>query len=230
MSFTDQTSGTIQAAPEGAKPGLAAVEASRLIAYAAQLGLVHDISQPLSAIRNFVYVLKLSAPQLPVEQRSLIAGLDAEIERAIAVMRAVERPEPEEPGTCDLAHALADAMGLFALSSDPRPGIVMAVPDKPMIVTGSVPVLGKVLFSLIEIAAAGGAAARVSLKAEGGDALAEIDAGVPQVPDVGCRGLGLLLCSRIAVMLGGSLGKERKESGGTFIRLRIPFASAGGQS
>lgn len=226
MSLPPQTFGTIPAAPEGAGPGPAAVEASKVIAHAAQLGLVHDISQPLSAMRNFVYVLKLSASQLPEEQQNLIRGLEAEIDRAIAIIRSTARAEPQDLGTCDFVHALSEAMGLFALSSDPRPGIAMAVPERPMIVTGSLPVLGKVLFSLIEIAAAGGAGASVSLTAEGADAVAVISTGGPLAAD-SSRGLGLALCSRIAVMLGGVLAQQRDENGGTVIRFKVPFAAQG---
>ena len=96
-------------------------EASRLLAYAAMSGgIVHEISQPLAAIRNYVYALKvsLSLRQASEEHRAIADHLGEEVDRAIEVVRNVRRMGPQEPqdsGVCDIHEAIAHSVRLVTL-------------------------------------------------------------------------------------------------------------------
>ena len=100
-------------------------EASRLLAYAAiSGGIVHEISQPLAAIRNYVYALKVSLSLRPAggEHRAIADHLGEEIDRAIEVVRNVRRMGPQDPqdtGVCDIHEAIAHSVRLVTLGCSP---------------------------------------------------------------------------------------------------------------
>lgn len=72
-------------------------EASRILAYAAMSdGIVHEISQPLAAMRNYVYALKGATVMQPGQaQTPLIDQLGVEIDRAIEVVRNIRQMGPQ---------------------------------------------------------------------------------------------------------------------------------------
>ena len=223
-------------------------EISRLLAYAAiSGGIVHEISQPLAAIRNYVYALKVSLNLRPdtEEQRAVADHLGVEVDRAIEVVRNVRRmgpQDPQDPGICDIREAIDHSMRLVTLGRNPPPPIEIKQRDKDIWVKGSLPLIGQVVVNLLKnaisaSAAAGRAGANVVITAEDGFARVEVaDFGAGVSEDAaktifmpfsksarGGMGLGLAICQRIASTLGGSLSWKNSEAGGAVFTFTVPL-------
>ncbi|WP_374331309.1 sensor histidine kinase [Aestuariivirga sp.] len=223
-------------------------EMSRLLAYAAiSGGIVHEISQPLAAIRNYVYALKVSLKLRPdtEEQRVVADHLGVEVDRAIEVVRNVRRmgpQDPHDPGICDIREAIDHSMRLVTLGRNPPPPIAIDQRDKDIWVKGSLPLIGQVIVNLLKnalsaSAAAGRPGASIRVSAENGFALIEVvDYGSGVSEDAaktiftpfsksarGGMGLGLAICQRIASTLGGSLSWKNSDSGGAVFTFTVPL-------
>jgi C4-dicarboxylate-specific signal transduction histidine kinase len=223
-------------------------EMSRLLAYAAiSGGIVHEISQPLAAIRNYVYALKVSLNLRPdtEEQRAVADHLGVEVDRAIEVVRNVRRmgpQDPQDPGICDIREAIEHSMRLVTLGRNPPPPITIDQHSHDIWVKGSLPLIGQVVVNLLKnalsaSAAAGRPGARVTVVAEGGFARVEVaDYGSGVSEDAaktiftpfsksarGGMGLGLAICQRIASTLGGSLSWKNSEAGGAVFTFTVPL-------
>ena len=224
-------------------------EASRLLAYAAiSGGIVHEISQPLAAIRNYIYALKVSLNLRngSEEHRVIADHLGEEIDRAIEVVRNVRRMGPQDPqdsGVCEIHEAIAHSVRLVSIGSDPPPPITVLESDERAVVSGSLPLIGQVIVNLLKNAlsassAAGrpGAEVRVTLR-EGDAEIAVADYGTGVSADAakslfspfsksarGGMGLGLAICQRIAATLGGSLSWENREGSGAVFKFTVPLA------
>lgn len=228
------------------------VEASRVLAFAAiSGGIVHEISQPLAAMRNYVYALKMSLKLRPAseEQRAILDHLGEEIDRATEVVRTVRRMgphDPQETGTCDIHEAIAYSVRLVTLGSNPLPPITVTCDEENPPVVGSLPMIGQVIVNLLKNAlsassAAGrpGAAVNVTLHGDCAE-IAISDFGTGVSADAakslfapfsksarGGMGLGLSICQRIAQTLGGSLSWENRDSAGAIFTFRVPLAKEG---
>jgi C4-dicarboxylate-specific signal transduction histidine kinase len=227
-------------------------EASRLLAYAAMSGgIVHEISQPLAAIRNYAYALKVSLSLRPAssEHRVIADRLGEETERAMEVVRNVRRMGPQETdemGVCDIHEAISHSVRLVTLGADPAPPISFPAGNGKVLVAGSLPLIGQVVVNLLKNAlsassAAGRAGADVSvtLREDSAEiAVADFGAGVsadaaksmfsPFVKSArGGMGLGLAICQRIATSLGGSISWENAETAGAIFRFTVPLAKEG---
>ncbi len=223
-------------------------EISRLLAYAAiSGGIVHEISQPLAAIRNYVYALKVSLNLRPdtEEQRVVADHLGVEVDRAIEVVRNVRRmgpQDPQDPGICDIREAIEHSMRLVTLGRNPPPPIVIDQRGEDIWVKGSLPLIGQVVVNLLKnalsaSAAAGRPGADVVITAEGGFARVDVaDYGAGVSDDAaktiftpfsksarGGMGLGLAICQRIASTLGGSLSWKNSEAGGAVFTFTVPL-------
>ena len=223
-------------------------EMSRLLAYAAiSGGIVHEISQPLAAIRNYVYALKVSLNLRPdtEEQRSVADHLGVEVDRAIEVVRNVRRmgpQDPHDPGLCDIREAIDHSIRLVTLGRNPPPTITIDQRQDEVWVKGSLPLIGQVIVNLLKnalsaSAAAGRPGAAVTVLAEDGFARIEVaDFGSGVSEDAaktiftpfsksarGGMGLGLAICQRIASTLGGSLSWKNSESGGAIFTFTVPL-------
>jgi len=223
-------------------------EMSRLLAYAAiSGGIVHEISQPLAAIRNYVYALKVSLNLRPdtEEQRAVADHLGVEVDRAIEVVRNVRRmgpQDPHDPGICDIREAIEHSMRLVTLGRNPPPPIVIDQRDDDIWVKGSLPLIGQVIVNLLKnalsaSAAAGRPGAMVKVDAEDGFARIEVvdyGTGVSEAAAKtiftpfsksarGGMGLGLAICQRIASSLGGSLSWKNSEAGGAVFTFTVPL-------
>ena len=223
-------------------------EMSRLLAYAAiSGGIVHEISQPLAAIRNYVYALKVSLNLRPdtEEQRAVAQHLGVEVDRAIEVVRNVRRmgpQDPQDPGICDIREAIDHSMRLVTLGRNPPPPISIDQRGQDIWVKGSLPLIGQVMVNLLKnalsaSAAAGRAGASVVVIPEGGFAHIEVADYGTGVSDVaaqtiftpfsksarGGMGLGLAICQRIASTLGGSLSWKNSEAGGAVFTFTVPL-------
>jgi two-component system sensor kinase FixL len=230
-------------------------DASRLLAYAAiSGGIVHEISQPLAAIRNYAYSLKMAIDQKkPVEeQRAVVHLLGDEIDRAIEVVRNVRRIGPQhvqDAGVCDVREAIAHSVRLVTLGSNPPPPITVVDGGGKALITGSLPMIGQVVINLLKNALSASSAADRSgaeVKVTLRDSHAEIavaDFGTGISPETaksmfapfsksarGGMGLGLAICQRIAATLGGSLSWENREQGGAIFRFTVPLANQGSVS
>lgn len=228
-------------------------EASRVLAYAAMSGgIVHEISQPLAAIRNYAYALKVSLGlrEACAEHLAVAERLGEEADRAIEVVRNVRRMGPQqadEGGVCDLREAIAHSVRLVGLGVEPPPPVTVTAEADEVLVAGSLPVVGQVVVNLLKNAlsastAAGraGAEVKVTLREDSAEvAVADFGAGVPAdaagtmfAPFVrsarGGMGLGLSICQRIATSLGGSLSWENSSTAGAIFRFTVPLAREGG--
>lgn len=231
------------------------VEASRLLAFAAiSGGLVHEMSQPLAAIRNYIHALKVSLDQKgdAEGQRALTDLLGQEVDRAIEVVRNVRCmgpqavPVDETAGHCEVHEAIEHSVRLVALGSDPPPPITVISGGGKAYVNGSLPLIGQVVVNLLKNALSASEAssrkgAEVTVSARHG--LAEIavaDYGTGVSADTartmfspfskssrGGMGLGLAICHRIAANLGGSLSWENREGAGAIFRFTVPLAEKG---
>lgn len=223
-------------------------EMSRLLAYAAiSGGIVHEISQPLAAIRNYVYALKVSLNLRPdtEEQRAVADHLGVEVDRAIEVVRNVRRmgpQDPQDPGICDIREAIDHSVRLVTLGRNPPPPISIHQREKDVWVKGSLPLIGQVIVNLMKnalsaSAAAGRPGAKVTVTAEDGFArieVADYGTGVSEAAAKtiftpfsksarGGMGLGLAICQRIASTLGGSLSWKNSEAGGAVFTFTVPL-------
>jgi len=221
---------------------------SRLLAYAAiSGGIVHEISQPLAAIRNYVYALKVSLNLRPdtEEQRAVADHLGVEVDRAIEVVRNVRRMGPQDtqdPGICNIREVIDHSMHLVTLGRNPPPPIAVDQRGDDIWVKGSLPLIGQVIVNLLKnalsaSAAAGRAGAKVTVVAEDGFArimVADYGSGVSDDAAKtmftpfsksarGGMGLGLAICQRIASTLGGSLSWKNSEAGGAVFTFTVPL-------
>jgi len=227
-------------------------EASRVLAYATMSGgIVHEISQPLAAIRNYAYSLKVSLGQREAnpQHHAIAERLGEEADRAIEVVRNVRRMGPqqaEDSGVCDINEVIAHSIRLAALGVEPPPPVTVTSEAEGVLVAGSLPMIGQVVVNLLKNAlsastAAGraGAEVKVTLREDSAEvAVADFGAGVPAeaagtmfAPFVksarGGMGLGLSICQRIADSLGGSLSWENSSTAGAIFRFTIPLARQG---
>lgn len=228
-------------------------EASRLLAYAAiSGGIVHEISQPLAAIRNYVHALNVSFTMRHAceEHRAIAEHLSQEVDRAIEVVRNVRRMGPadvQSTGVCDIQEAIAHSVRLATLGCHPAPPIVICDGEGKAFIAGSLPMVGQVIVNLLRnalsaSAAAGRPGAEVAVRLIGGQAeimVADHGEGVseeaaksmfqPFSKSVrGGMGLGLAICQRIATSLGGSLTWENGMGGvGAIFKFTVPLASTG---
>jgi C4-dicarboxylate-specific signal transduction histidine kinase len=224
-------------------------EASRILAYAAMSGgIVHEISQPLAAMRNYVYALKGSVGlQLGNQQLAMLDQLGIEIDRAIEVVRNIRLMGPQgeqENGSCDAHEAIAHSIRLVTLGATPPPPITVTGPEAPIMIAGSLPIIGQVIVNLLKNAlnastGAGRLGASIEVKIEGGSAeiaIADFGKGVSEDAAKsmfapfnrstrGGMGLGLAICQRIATSLGGSLSWENSDTAGAVFRFRVPLAA-----
>ncbi|MFN4142535.1 MAG: sensor histidine kinase [Aestuariivirga sp.] len=251
VTIADVTSEEL-AAQRRAEYDAGIAEASRLLAYAAiSGGIVHEISQPLAAIRNYIHALKVSLGLRPgnEEQRAIVEHLGAEVDRAIEVVRNVRRmgpADPEDAGSCDIGEAIAHSVRLVSLGSNPPPPISVPEARAPVIVSGSLPLIGQVIVNLLKNAlsaskSAGQAGAKVSVATRGDCAeIAVTDFGNGVSPEAakmlftpfnkssrGGMGLGLAICQRIATALGGSLSWENREGAGAVFKFTVPLVREG---
>ncbi|WP_395660738.1 sensor histidine kinase [Aestuariivirga sp.] len=227
-------------------------EASRVLAYATMSGgIVHEISQPLAAIRNYAYALKVSLGlrNASPEQHAIAERLGEEADRAIEVVRNVRRMGPqqaEDSGVCDIHEVIAHSIRLAALGVEPPPPVTVTSDVKGVLVAGSLPMIGQVVVNLLKNAlsastAAGraGAEVKVMLREDSAEVIvADFGTGVPAdaartmfAPFVksarGGMGLGLSICQRIADSLGGSLSWENSSTAGAVFRFTVPLARQG---
>jgi C4-dicarboxylate-specific signal transduction histidine kinase len=214
-------------------------------------GIVHEISQPLAAIRNYAYALKVSLGLRDAnpEQHAIAERLGEEADRAIEVVRNVRRMGPqqaEDSGVCDINEVIAHSIRLAALGVEPPPPVTVTSEAEGVLVAGSLPMIGQVVVNLLKNAlsasmAAGraGAEVKVTLREDSAEvAVADFGAGVPAeaagtmfAPFVksarGGMGLGLSICQRIADSLGGSLSWENSSTAGAIFRFTVPLARQG---
>lgn len=227
-------------------------EIGRLLAYAAiSGGIVHEISQPLAAIRNYAYALKVSFKlnEATDEQIMIADNLGEEIDRAVEVVRNVRRLGPQdtdESGICDVREAIDHAVRLVTMGSNPPPPIIVIAGERSLWANGSLPLVGQVLVNLLKnalsaSAAAGRAGAEVIVSCR--DSTVEImvaDYGEGVSADAasslfapfsksarGGMGLGLSICQRIAATLGGSLAWKNRDEAGAIFTFSVPLAQEG---
>jgi signal transduction histidine kinase len=222
---------------------------SRVHSYAAiSGGIVHEISQPLAAIKNYIHALKasLEGRQTKAERMHLADMAGEEVDRAIQVVRNVRRlvgPQGlTDTGSCDLREAVAHAIRLVNMGRNPVPPISVKAPDHAVMVTGSLPLIGQVLVNLLrngleasQAAERTGAAVTIVEQGEFAEvAVSDFGAGVSpaaaqtlftpfSMSSHGGMGLGLAICKRIADTVGGTLSWRNAEFAGAVFTFAIPL-------
>ncbi len=215
---------------------------SRVHSYAAiSGGIVHEISQPLAAIKNYIHALKaaLEGRQSKAERMNLADMAGEEVDRAIQVVRNVRRlvgPQGlTDTGSCDVREAVAHAIRLVNMGRNPVPPIAVKAPDHAVVVSGSLPLIGQVLVNLLrnglEASQANGQSGAGVTITETGEfaevAVSDFGSGVSpaaaqtlftpfSMSSHGGMGLGLAICKRIADTVGGSLSWHNAASGAVF--------------
>jgi len=224
-------------------------EASRVLAYAAMSGgIVHEISQPLAAMSNNVFALKatMTLCKSGDELHALADQLRMEVDRGIEVVRNIRQMGPQglqDIGECDAHEAITQSIRLVSLGHHPPPPITVTPAKMPVVIAGSLPLIGQVVVNLLKNAvsassAAGRAGAKVDITLLGDSAeisVADFGSGVSgdaartmfapfSRSAQGGMGLGLAICQRIAADLGGSLSWENGQYAGAVFRFRVPLA------
>jgi signal transduction histidine kinase len=225
-------------------------EVRRVMSYAVITGgIIHEINQPVAAIRNYIHVLKM-APEFAVvasSSRRIVGHLGDEVNRISEIIRNVRAMGPQEAkldGSCYLSEAVARSVRLLSLGATPPLAIsIKTAASSDLQVRGSLPLIGQVIINLLRnalqaSAAAGDSGAVVFLRDLDGFAeVAVADFGKGVSPEAAasmfepfCQsegdgmGLGLAICQRIAANLGGSIGWENREAGGALFTFKVPLA------
>ncbi len=240
----------VEAARQGVEYENRICEVRRVMTYAVITGgIIHEINQPLSAIRNYLHVLK-KAPEFAEvgsSSRRIVSHLGDEVNRISDIIQNVRALGPQEAkldGSCYVSEAVARSVRLLSLGITPPPSVsIKTAASSDLRVKGSLPLIGQVIINLVRnalqaSAAAGDSGAVVFLREL--DGFAEIsvaDFGVGVSPEAaasmfepfcqsegGGMGLGLAICQRIAANLGGSISWENREAGGTLFKFMVPLA------
>ena len=243
----------VEAARQKAEYEARISEAGRVMSYAVITGgIVHEISQPLAALRNYAHVLRRSPEfmAVPVSVRSIVGHIDEEAERVAEIVRNVRLMGPQEArldGSCRLDEAVGQSLRLLKLGTEPAPTITVSSAGRDdLVVRGSLPLIGQVIINLVKnalqaSAAAGRAGAQVFLRrSEGYAEIAVADFGTGVRPEAASglfvpfakssgdgMGLGLSICQRIARSLGGSISWENGEAGGAIFKFQVPLVEKG---
>ncbi len=224
-------------------------DVSRLMSYAViSGGIVHEISQPLAAIKNHLHTLKVATATEQARERraAIVDSLAEEVDRAIQVVRNVRQLEvgdPEEAGVCALDEAIGHAIRLVSIGQKPPPDIKVISDGKGAVAAASLPLVSQVVVNLLNnalsaSASSGRRGAEISVDAKGEEAeISVADFGSGVSPDVAARlftpftksahggmGLGLAISRRIVDNVGGSISWRNRETGGAVFTIRIPLA------
>ena len=228
-------------------------EASRVLSYAMITGgVIHEISQPLSAMRNYIHVLKASPEfrEAPASYRMIAGFLGEEAARLAEIIRNVRLMGPDEgrfEGNCRLAEAIDLSVRLVMLGVSQRTPISVSMAGgADLRVRGSASLTGQVIVNLLKNALQASQSAQhrgVEIIVRETGRFAEIsvaDFGPGINPEAAARlftpftrssgggmGLGLSLCQRIARKLGGSVSWENRETGGALFKFNVPLAGRG---
>jgi signal transduction histidine kinase len=168
------------------------------------------------------------------------------LERAASVVRQVlahADPARAPRSPVDLGRVLGETTEFVRTRQEfARIRFETAMPEEPLVVTGSPIMLGQVVTNLILNACEaqpGGGEVLVSGRREGGRAVAEVADRGPGVPEADrerifepfystkdSTGLGLSVCHSIVRDHGGELVALAREGGGAVFRLSLPAAAA----
>ncbi len=243
----------VEAARQKAECEAQIAEAGRVMSYAVITGgIIHEINQPLAALRNYAHILRTSPEFMaaPASFRAIVGLMGEESDRITEIVRNVQLLGPQESrldGSCRLAEAVEQSIRLLALGAQSAPAITVSSsgPDD-ILVRGSLPLIGQVIINLLRNAlqassVAGRAGARIFLRRAGDYAeVAVADFGSGVRPEAAARlfvpfasssgkgmGLGLSICQRIARNLDGSISWENLEAGGAVFRFHVPLIEKG---
>lgn len=222
-------------------------EMSRLLTLATiSGGIVHEISQPLSSIKNYVHLLRSPSKAPATARKRYLANLGEEVDRVVETVRNVRRMALDQQvdiGSCDLLEALQNSVRLAAFGKPKEVEVECTVQEPEVRVLGSLPLIGQVLVNLIRNAIDaseqnGSHRVKVDVIKQGSDARVSVrDYGLGVSSSFvdriflpfsgqseGGMGIGLAICKRIVDSLGGDIEWQNLREGGAVFSFTIPLA------
>ncbi len=203
----------------------------------AMLGAVaHDLRTPLARVQ---FKLQRAAPALAADIRSDLAQMEGMISAVLAFVRDVAPAHERTPlDLRSLLEVVADDAAATGAEASLQDG-------EAVIVDGDAGALVRLFANLVDNAVKYGARARGALRAEGGEAVVEVEDDGPGVPpealervfepferleasrsrDTGGIGLGLSVARSIARAHGGEATLRNRPGGGLAAVVRLPLSA-----
>jgi signal transduction histidine kinase len=213
--------------------------------------LAHEIRNPLTSIRVDLQAVEERVPDEPglrVRLESVLSEIDR-LNLAVENTLEVARRGRASPGSADLWDSLTAAARAARPAFEVREAILTLKPPpaEPIMVRGDAGALEQLFLNVIQNAAQAleaGGEARVGVKREGQTAVVTVQddgVGIPeealdQIFDPlfstrkGGTGLGLTIARRIARTAGGDIQVRSAPGSGTTVTIRLPLASAVGET
>jgi len=205
----------------------------------------HELRTPLTVIDGYLQILRKARTEDPgVRERALstlqaqTARMRALVERLIVLAR-LERPEPSESTTVDVAEIAADAVA--GVTSARGGEVVLQTSGSPTVVADAAD-LHEAIGNLVDNAVkyGNGSTVVVSVAADGRDVVVRVTDGGPGIPpaerervferffrgedrgDIDGSGLGLAIVQHAVARCGGRVVLESADPGRTTFALHVP--------
>lgn len=171
------------------------------------------------------------------------------VARSVRDLQDFAQDRPARPSASDLARVLRYVERLVSREVRARARLEVELPREKLWVPGTPPRLARLFAHLLLHAAraprpGGGGEVRLTVRRQGETAVIEVRDDGPALDDAAlahvfdpfydawsggdAAGLGLAVCHGLAGALGGEIGAERADAGGTLYRVRLPLVT--GQS
>ncbi len=215
----------------------------------------HDLATPLAVLGGTLQFVRRSGISTEGELPRLVSRLETATARATSLVKTLAEAHALDTeqlalkvAPVDLRDLIAPVVEMFDRWSDRHP-VVLAVPDRPVIVEGDADRLTRVVENLVSNAikySPNGGAVEVSLDLESeharigvrdygmgisDDALPHIYERAYRAPEASATapglGLGLTIATQIISRHGGRMDVRRADGAGTIVSLRLPLSRAG---
>lgn len=216
----------------------------------------HDLATPLSVLSGTIQFARRFGPASEADLNRLLVRLDIATARASSLVKTLTDARALEAddftlnlARCDLRELVAPIVQMMDRLSDRHP-VVVAMPDRPVMVDADADRLHRVVENLLNNAikySPDGGAVEVSIEVEPPTAVLRVrDHGIgisrearPRIFDRSFRapeavatapglGLGLSIAAQVIARHGGTIEAQAAEGAGTIMSLRLPLAGRDG--